>query len=51
MDGAAGTWEISVYMRDSAQSRKVLVLGLGALPRRACLFPDWLPGPFLALVR
>lgn len=51
MDGAAGAWEISVYMRDSAQSRKVLVLGLGALPRRACLFPDWLPGPFLALVR
>lgn len=50
VDGAAGTWEIA-YLRDSAQSRKALVLRLGALPRRACLFPDWPPGPFLALVR
>lgn len=47
---AAGTWEISAYLRDSARSRKVPVLGLGALPRTACLFPDWPPGPFLALV-
>ena len=53
LSSGRGSWhlEISAYMRDSAQSRKVPVLGLGALPRRACLFPDWLPGPFLALVR